>query len=169
MAGKPAEAKKAVLHSLEAFMSQTEEEKQALASEIAELKLQKEALASEVERLKRELTEEKKERRRSLGEKSVLELHLASEQAAAATAVELHQRTRAVVRVKQEKVEELNDAAKCKVCFEGAANVLCNPCSHVVTCEVCFAALPSVGAGRGRRKPCPLCREPIVSHKKVFF
>ena len=77
-------------------------------------------------------------------EKTIAELwrRLTSEQAAAATAVELHDRTKAVVVVKKEKVEGLEDASKCKVCFEQEANVICRPCSHVSTCEACFAASP---------------------------
>jgi len=156
VAGKPAEAKKAVLHSLEAFMSQTEEEKQALASEIAELKLQKEALASENEKLKRELTEEK---------------------ARAATALEFSKAASTAVKVKKEQnaqmnrqVQELNEmveeANQCSVCMERACNRILTACGHTY-CQVCIDLIASSAAAQ---RTCPTCRKEFTQeHIGPFF
>ena len=100
-----------------------------------------------------------------------LRRRLTSEQAAAATAVELHDRTKAVVVVKKEKVEGLEDASKCKVCFEQEANVICHPCSHVSTCEACFAGL-APGRVEGEsvmKKRCPMCRGLVNSHGRIYL
>ena len=91
---------------------------------------------------------------------SDLKRQLASEKAAAATAVEMHQGTKAAVKVKKEHVEDLEDAGKCKVCFERAANVVFSPCGHCSTCQACADGLPLHG-GENRRQ-CVICRADIM-------
>ena len=97
---------------------------------------------------------------------SELKAQLASANGAAAAAVEMHQKTKAAVRVKKEHVEELQHAGTCKVCFDRPANVVFSPCLHCSTCKTCADALPRAGAHN--RRQCVICRKD-VSSTKVFI
>ena len=90
-----------------------------------------------------------------------LERQLVYEKAFSATAVEMHRGIKAAVQVKKEKVEELEDAGRCKVCYERPANVVCFPCGHCSTCKACADDLPRNGDLSNRK--CPICRDDITS------
>ena len=100
-------------------------------------------------------------------ENAELKRQLASEKAAAATAVEMHQGTKAAVKVKKEHVEDLEDAGKCKVCFERAANVVFSPCGHCSTCQACADGLPLHGEENRRR--CVICRADIIGTSVIIM
>lgn len=64
--------------------------------------------------------------------------------------------------------EELNDPEEenregesktCKVCMDNSADTLLQPCDHLCVCMACA----------GRLFNCPICREKIVTFKKIFI
>ena len=100
------------------------------------------------------------ERQHAAAAKDALLRQLASEQAAAATAVELHDRTKAVVVVKKEKVEEmagqLEEAKQCSVCLERDCDRVLSACGHAFCRQCVDGVVERSVAAAGRL--CPTCR-----------
>ncbi|KAL3885595.1 hypothetical protein ACJMK2_025646 [Sinanodonta woodiana] len=57
------------------------------------------------------------------------------------------------------ELQELRDAARCKICFANKTSVVFMPCKHVATCDECSIPLHS----------CPVCRETIKERKRICF
>ncbi|XP_077976844.1 baculoviral IAP repeat-containing protein 7-like [Glandiceps talaboti] len=57
------------------------------------------------------------------------------------------------------ELETLRDQKTCKVCMDREVNMLFQPCGHLVTCEVCSAAL----------RQCPICRKTIRSSIRTYM
>jgi hypothetical protein len=57
----------------------------------------------------------------------------------------------------REKVEELED---CVLCLNKPNTMCLLPCSHVCICESC--------AGESWTNPCPICRAPVTSQRRMF-
>lgn len=55
--------------------------------------------------------------------------------------------------------DEQDLSRPCKICYAKDYNMAFLPCGHVVACEGCAA----------RATNCPLCMEPHVSTKKIYF
>ena len=93
---------------------------------------------------------------------SELRRQLASEKATAATAVEMHQVTKAAVQVKKEKVENLEqehaEIRKCNICYERDVEVILLKCMHACLCSACAEQLQNVSDEK-KSVTCPLCRE----------
>ena len=56
------------------------------------------------------------------------------------------------------ELENLKDEMSCKVCLDGAANVLLTPCNHLVCCYECSIRLRS----------CPICRAKVGKVVHVY-
>ncbi len=52
-------------------------------------------------------------------------------------------------------------ATRCVVCLNEPLNVCLFPCAHLCLCTVCVEKL--------KQQKCPICREGIVSWKRVFI
>ncbi|XP_006814869.1 baculoviral IAP repeat-containing protein 7-like [Saccoglossus kowalevskii] len=59
----------------------------------------------------------------------------------------------------QRQLEDIIDEKRCKVCMDRDRCMLFQPCRHVVTCEICSAAL----------RECPICRKTIKSTVKIYM
>ncbi|XP_070569080.1 baculoviral IAP repeat-containing protein 8-like [Ptychodera flava] len=59
----------------------------------------------------------------------------------------------------QRELETLRDQKTCKVCMDRDVCMLFQPCGHLVTCEVCSAAL----------RKCPICRNNIRSTLRTYM
>lgn len=51
------------------------------------------------------------------------------------------------------------EETQCKICFSSGANMLLQPCNHLISCENCTKRL----------KNCPVCRKPIMGVTKLYF
>jgi hypothetical protein len=51
------------------------------------------------------------------------------------------------------------DDTMCKACYDNEANIVLNPCGHVVLCKDCFAL---------NGNTCPLCRENVIGTTQMF-
>ena len=63
------------------------------------------------------------------------------------------------VQQMQARLDTLEEAHECMVCFDAKATVLFRGCRHVVTCETCA----------NRVHQCPYCRAYILSRETVIF
>ncbi|KAL3885990.1 hypothetical protein ACJMK2_026018 [Sinanodonta woodiana] len=57
------------------------------------------------------------------------------------------------------ELQELRDAALCKICFANKTSVCFMPCYHVATCDKCSISLDN----------CPVCRASIKERKTICF
>jgi E3 ubiquitin-protein ligase XIAP len=64
------------------------------------------------------------------------------------------------IEKQKEQQSASNDISRCKICFKNTSNILCVPCKHVSSCDLCVLQYNEI---------CPICRCIVTKHIKVFI
>lgn len=65
-------------------------------------------------------------------------------------------------------INSLNISAVCPICITDRIDSYCNPCGHTA-CKGCFDRNFNRPSNGGNRNKCPICREQIMSIRKLYF
>jgi hypothetical protein len=64
------------------------------------------------------------------------------------------------IEKQEEQLLAPNNISICKICFSNNSNILCVPCKHISSCDLCVLQLDN---------KCPICKCIVTKYIKVFI